>query len=71
MTPIQQFYNKKSVFLTGGTGFLGKGKLLRINILKFFYINVKCDMCNTSSKISDFCKSQRHFKKFKQKKKFK
>lgn len=24
MTPIQEFYNGKSVFVTGGTGFLGK-----------------------------------------------
>lgn len=24
-TPIQQFYTKKSVFMTGATGFLGKG----------------------------------------------
>lgn len=23
-TPIQQFYNKQSIFMTGGTGFLGK-----------------------------------------------
>jgi hypothetical protein len=28
LTPLQAFYKNKSVFLTGGTGFLGKGKLL-------------------------------------------
>jgi FlaA1/EpsC-like NDP-sugar epimerase len=28
LTPLQAFYKDKSVFLTGGTGFLGKGKLL-------------------------------------------
>lgn len=26
LTPIQQFYKDKSIFLTGATGFLGKGK---------------------------------------------
>jgi hypothetical protein len=26
LSPMQQFYYKKSIFLTGGTGFLGKGK---------------------------------------------
>lgn len=25
-SPIQQFYRNKSVFLTGGTGFFGKGE---------------------------------------------
>jgi len=31
-TPIQQFYRKKSIFMTGATGFLGKGELTAINI---------------------------------------
>jgi hypothetical protein len=26
LSPMQQFYYKKSVFMTGATGFLGKGK---------------------------------------------
>lgn len=43
-TPIQQFYNKKSIFMTGATGFLGKSKFsskfpliwqqLRMNVTK-------------------------------------
>jgi hypothetical protein len=28
LTPLQAFYKNKSVFLTGGTGFLGKGEQL-------------------------------------------
>lgn len=27
MTPIQKFYDNCNVFITGGTGFLGKSKL--------------------------------------------
>lgn len=26
LSPMQQFYQKKSVFMTGATGFLGKGE---------------------------------------------
>lgn len=25
LSPIQQFYHKKSLFISGGTGFFGKG----------------------------------------------
>ena len=31
-SPIQQFYSKKSVFMTGATGFLGKGKYFIMKI---------------------------------------
>lgn len=43
-SPIQQFYNKKSVFLTGATGFLGKiiiDKLLRTCDIESFYILIR------------------------------
>lgn len=43
-TPIQQFYHKKSIFLTGATGFLGKiiiEKLLRSCDIENFYILVR------------------------------
>lgn len=43
-SPMQQFYNKKSIFLTGGTGFLGKiimDKLLRTCDIECFYILIR------------------------------
>lgn len=27
LTPVQQFYQGTNIFITGGTGFLGKGKI--------------------------------------------
>lgn len=43
-TPIQQYFYKKSIFLTGATGFMGKTlmeKLLRTCDVEVFYILVR------------------------------
>ena len=45
MTEIQRFYQQKTVFITGGTGFIGKimiEKLLRL-LLSFTQLNRKFD----------------------------
>lgn len=44
LTPMQQFYQNKTVFLTGGTGFLGKitmEKLLRTCQIDTIYVLIR------------------------------
>lgn len=45
LTPIQEFYREKSIFLTGGSGFLGHiiiEKLLRCCDIKEIFVLIRC-----------------------------
>ncbi|CAH1107543.1 unnamed protein product [Psylliodes chrysocephalus] len=76
-TPIQKFYKNTNVFITGGTGFLGKiliEKLLRSTEVNTIFLLIRCktenDIKSRCEKIFDsevFNKLKQHNANFKQK----
>lgn len=73
LTPIQQFYTKTNIFITGGTGFLGKGKFNYSlnwsytshtkndkNIVSSYFVRV-CSVSHVTPMLLNNCKNNTFF----------
>lgn len=44
LTPVQQFYNGRTIFVTGGSGFMGKVFILCYFVILFTYVYKRIEL---------------------------